>query len=290
MKNCLWEVINNKNSLSKALAEEVAVQIRFGKTKKPNVIWIEATGCSGNTISLMNADYPDLIYLLDNMINLKFSNSLMVCDGERAFESFLKTLKEDFILVVEGAVSTKEDGLFNIIANYKGNKITAYDAIKMAGAKAKSIIAVGTCASFGGVSKAYPNPSEAKSVKEVLQKDVINLPGCPSHPEWIIGTLAYIITNEKIEVDDLGRPLLFYGFTIHDFCERRVYFNNRIFAKNIGEPWCMFKLGCRGPVTKTDCPKRRWNNKVNWPIGDNTPCIGCANAYFPDGMEPFIRL
>ncbi|CCJ34332.1 hydrogenase small subunit [Caloramator australicus] len=289
ISGCVEEIINNKNSLSNILAEEAITQIKKGRVNKPNVVWIEGTGCSGNTISLLNANYPDVIYLLNNMINLKFSNSLMTCDGEKAYEIFLETIKEEFILVVEGAISTRENGLFNVIASYKGKKITALEVVKISGYKAKHVIAVGTCASFGGVSKANPNPSESKSAKEILGRDVINLPGCPCHPDWIIGTLAYLITNDGIELDDEGRPLLFYGFTIHDFCPRRTYFNNRIFAQNVGEPYCMFRLGCRGPVTRTDCPTRRWNSGVNWPIGDNTPCIGCANAYFPDGMEPFIR-
>lgn len=290
ISGCVEEIIKNKNSLSSILAEEAITQIKRGRVNKPNVIWIESTGCSGNTISLLNANFPDVVYLLNNMINLKFSNSLMTCEGEEAFEIFLETIKGEFILVVEGAISTRENGLFNVIASYKGKKITAFEAVKLSGNKAKHVIAVGTCASFGGVSKANPNPSESKSAKEILGRDVINLPGCPSHPDWIIGTLAYLITNGAIELDAEGRPLLFYGFTIHDFCPRRTYFNNRIFAQNVGEPYCMFRLGCRGPVTRTDCPTRKWNSGVNWPIGDNTPCIGCANAYFPDGMEPFIRL
>ncbi|WP_057979317.1 hypothetical protein [Caloramator mitchellensis] len=78
--------------------------------------------------------------------------------------------------------------------------------------------------------------------------------------------------------------------TIHDFCPRRTYFNNRIFANNTGETSCMFRLECRGLVTRTDCPTRKWNSYVNWPIGDNAPCIGCANSHFPDGMEPFVRV
>ena len=88
----------------------------------------------------------------------------------------------------------------------------------------------------------------------------------------------------------MNRPILFYGVTIHDRCPRRSFFDNGIFAKKLGEQTCMFKLGCRGPVTRTDCPTRKWNGNVkNWPIGNNTPCIGCANYAFPDGMEPFVR-
>lgn len=76
--------------------------------------------------------------------------------------------------------------------------------------------------------------------------------------------------------------------TIHDMCPRRSYFEKGIFATKLGEETCMIKLGCKGPKTKTDCPTRQWNGHVNWPIGNNTPCIGCAHSDFPDGMEPFV--
>jgi len=115
------------------------------------------------------------------------------------------------------------------------------------------------------------------------------VPGCPGHPDWITGTIASLIYFGKPELDADNRPKVFYGITIHDRCSRRSFFDNGIFAKALGDVECMFKLGCRGPVTKTDCPTRQWNGYVNWPIKDNTPCIGCAQERFPDGMEPFVR-
>ena len=81
---------------------------------------------------------------------------------------------------------------------------------------------------------------------------------------------------------------MFYSQTIHDRCERRSFFDKGVFAKKLGDGGCMFKLGCRGPVTPIDCPIRKWNGRVNWPVGSNTPCIGCAQFGFPDKMEPFI--
>lgn len=289
MNNSFCPLIEMKDTTSKILCREAMESINHKKTKKINAIWLEVTGCSGNIISLLNAENSGFIYILRNIVNLTFNNSLMGAEGEFAYEQFLNTLDTEFILLVDGAVSTRENGYYNIIANYKGKPVTALEAIKMAGEKARYVVTVGTCSSYGGISAARPNPSGSKSVEAVINKEVIKLPGCPCHPDWVVGTLAHLVTYGKPELDNKGRPILFYGITIHDSCTRRGFFDKRIFAKKFGEEGCMFKLGCRGPVTKTDCPRRKWNGYVNWPIGDNTNCIGCAQERFPDGMEPFVR-
>nr|WP_173680673.1 hydrogenase small subunit [Clostridium tetanomorphum] len=289
MEGNMCPFISKKESTAKIISEEVIKLIEREKIKKINAMWIEVTGCSGNIISFLNGENPGLIYILKNLVNLTYNNSIMSQEGQGAFYQFLDTLNTEFILLVDGAVSTKDNGLYNIIAKYNGKNITALEGIKMAGEKAKHVLCVGTCASYGGISAAKPNPSGSKSVKEVLNREVIRLPGCPCHPDWVVGTLAHLVGYGLPELDSQSRPTMFYGATIHDTCTRRGYFDKKIFAKKLGDKECMFKLGCRGPVTRTDCPIRKWNGYVNWPIGDNTPCIGCAQAYFPDGMEPFIR-
>ncbi len=150
------------------------------------------------------------------------------------------------------------------------------------------VIAVGTCASDGGISAAAPNPAGCVGIQRLLDRRVIRLPGCPCHPDWFLGTLGYILLFGEPALDSSGRPLLFYGTLIHDICPRRPYFEAGRFATRLGEETCMFKLGCRGPVTRTDCPVRQWNGRVNWPVGNSTPCIGCAVFGFPDRMEPFV--
>lgn len=281
------DILESKKNTARVLSE-LAVK-KNNEGKKTNLIWLEATGCSGNIISLLNAYDPDVVYLLTEMVDMRYNNSLMAAQGDFAYKQFLDTLNTEFILAVDGAIATKDNGMYNIIATYNGKKVTALEAVKLAGSKAKYVLAVGTCASYGGISAASPNPAECKSVQEVVDREVIKLPGCPCHPDWVIGTIAQLILFGKPELDQDNRPITFYGNTIHDRCNRRAYFNKGIFAKELGEKGCMFKLGCRGPVTRTDCPIRKWNDSVNWPIGDNTPCIGCANFAFPDGMEPFIK-
>ncbi|QGG49036.1 hydrogenase small subunit [Heliorestis convoluta] len=273
------------------LLEQWKSKAREGEKKK-KLIWLELTGCAGNIISLLNGIDPGLEELLQKQIDLCYNNSLMTAEGDQAMKQLFTTADDEFILAVEGAVTTKDEQ-YNSIGRYQGRLISAMEAIQYLGQRAKSVIAVGTCATYGGISAAHPNPSGSISVIKALQNirsDVISLPGCPSHPDWFLGTLAYLILyGTSPTLDSENRPILFYGLTIHDNCTRRSFFEKRIFARQLGEQTCMIALGCRGPITRTDCPTREWNSYLNWPIGANTPCIGCAHRTFPDGTSPFVQ-
>lgn len=279
---------NARLNTAATLVDTVKSKIRLGELTKRNFIWLELTGCSGNIISLLDGSNPDFKYLISEMTNFISSNSLSVSEGEAAMEQLFSVVGSDFILAVEGAVATKNNGLYNIIGRFKGKPVTALGAVKILGEKAAHVIALGACATHGGVSAARPNPAECVSVQSVLKRKVIKLPGCPCYPDWFMGTLAHILLYGEPELDSKDRPLLFYSTLIHDRCPRRSYFDKGIFAEKLGDKTCMFKLGCRGPVTRIDCPIRHWNQYVNWPIEDDTPCIGCAQFGFPDAMEPFI--
>ncbi|PYZ94811.1 Ni/Fe hydrogenase [Salipaludibacillus keqinensis] len=262
---------------------------REGLIKKRNLVYLELNGCSGNIISLLNGQNPTFEYTLHSLVNLRYSNSLMASEGEQATEKLIDVLDEDFILAVEGAVALKDEGLYNVIGSWNDQPLTGLQAAQMLGERASHILAVGACATHGGVSAAKPNPSESVSLQDVLpDRNMIKLPGCPVHPDWFLGTLAHLLLYGEPETDNLGRPLMFYSTLIHDRCPRRPFFDRGIFAEKLGDKTCLFKLGCRGPVTRTDCPTRQWNGSVNWPIGDDTPCIGCSQFGFPDAMAPFI--
>lgn len=271
------------------LTQQAIKKINEGRAKKLNFLWIEANGCTGDIISFLNAEEPDVLYFMKEMVNLKFSPSLMQAEGEMAYEEFLEILNTDFILGVEGSLTEKDDGFYNKFAYYKGKSISVAEAVRLAGEKAQKIIAIGTCAAFAGISAAKPNPTGCVSLSSFLKKDVINIPGCPANPLWVMGTVASLILYNKVDLDDKGRPLLFFTDTNHVNCDRRSYFDNKIYAEKLGGKECMIKLGCKGPATKAFCPLGRWNSRTNWPVDANTPCIGCSNEKFPDGTEPFIR-
>lgn len=278
----------SKQKTAAGLIGKAREELHKGSIIKKNLVWLELTGCSGNIISLLDGANPDFQYLITQMTNLVYNNSLMAAEGEKAVQHLFDVVNTEFILAVEGAVATKNNGLYNIIGGYRGEPLTALAAIKMLGEKAAHVIAIGACATHGGVSAARPNPAECVGIQKVLQRKVIKLPGCPCHPDWFMGTLAHLLLYGEPKLDKRDRPLLFYSTLIHDRCPRRSFFDQGIFATKLGDSTCMFKLGCRGPVTRTDCPVRQWNKYVNWPIEDDTPCIGCAQFGFPDQMEPFI--
>ncbi|KZE43339.1 Ni/Fe hydrogenase [Brevibacillus parabrevis] len=280
------EDVSNE-AISKRLTTKAIQEIRAGRLTKKNLVWLELTGCSGNIISMMNGTNPDLNYLVTSMVNLRYSNSLMVAEGEKAMQAMQEVLEEDFILAVEGAVAMRDNGMYNVIGSMNGKSITALEAAQKLGAKASHVIAVGACATHGGPSAAKPNLAQCVGLPNVVHRKIIMLPGCPCHPDWFLGTLAHLLLYGEPALDNRNRPLMFYSTLLHDRCPRLEYFHKGIFAKTLGEPTCLFKLGCRGPVTRIDCPTRKWNGYVNWPIGAST-CIGCSQFGFPDAMAPFV--
>ena len=227
------------------------------------------------------------------MVDMSYNTLSMAAEGDLVNEirdRYLEDLSGRYILVVEGTVPTRANGRFAVVGRRNGRPWTALQAVQSLGAGAKYVIAAGTCASFGGPYAASPNPSGSKPVQAVLDRKVINVPGCPINPDWFMGTLTHLLRYGEPELDRLNRPTMFYGETIHNRCQRRHYFDNSIFAEQPGEPWCMYKIGCKGPVTYADCPSRQWSGEhLSWPVKANTPCIGCVSPEFPDGDEPFFK-
>lgn len=257
---------------------------------KPPLIWFEANGCSGDSISTLNSVDPELGQILCSLAEVRYWIALMPDQGQKAQEQLFNTAEAgDFILIVEGAISTAGNGRFAIPFKAGEYLFTSEELLLYLAPKAKYIIAVGTCAAFGGPSAAHPNLSGSKGVWEIIQnRPVVNVSGCPINPDWLTGTLYYLLLFGLPEMDRYQRPILFYGQTIHSICQRRSYFDQDSFAAKLGDPECMYSLGCMGPVTGSDCPYRFWNDHLNWPVKANTPCIGCTKSGFPDKSTPFF--
>ncbi len=153
---------------------------------------------------------------------------------------------------------------------------------------AKAIIAVGSCATFGGIPGANPNPTGAVAVSELTDKPVINISGCPPIPEAMTGTIAYLLSFADIpELDHLGRPKAFFGEAIHDRCYRRPFYEKGMFAKSFDDEgarqgWCLYEVGCKGPVTYNACATLKWNGGVSFPIQSGHGCLGCSEPGFWD--------
>ncbi|VBB05943.1 [nife]-hydrogenase small subunit [Lucifera butyrica] len=270
--------------IRQALAEE--------KLVKPPVITLELGSCTGESISLRNAVNPTFTQVLDDMLDFRYNWLMNSCQGDLAVKTLSETVEQEtgrFWLIVEGAVMTADNGRYNEIFLRNGRAVTGLAALQEFAPKAKYIIAVGDCACFGGPAAAHPNPGGAKGVWDAVSRKVINIPGCPSHPDWMIGTFTHLLFYGLPELDAYNRPKLFFGKTIHELCSRRQQFEDGIFAAFPGDNGCFYKVGCKGPVTHADCPTRQWNHGVNWPVKAGIPCIGCANPRFPDASMPFFN-
>jgi len=280
-------------SLADCLLPIVREALAQGKAVKTPTIWLELGSCTGESISLDNAVNPSLYQLLTELLDMRYNWLLTAAHGDLAIKSLLETVEQEagnYLLVVEGAVMTAANGSFNHIFLRNGEMVTGLTAVTEFAAKAKYVVAVGDCACFGGPAAAHPNPGGAKGVWQVVtNKPVINVPGCPSHPDWMTGIFTHLVLYGMPELDSYNRPKLFFGRTIHDQCQRRQQFEDGIFAQFPGESGCLYKVGCKGPVTHADCPSREWNHYVNWPVKAGSPCIGCTSPHFPDGLMPFYN-
>ncbi len=211
--------------------------------------------------------------------------------AEAARAHTVTTKRGEFIAVVEGSIPTGAGGAYCTI----GGKSALQISQEVCGAAAATI-AIGTCAAFGGIPAANPNPTQAVAVGDAVPgiKNLINLSACPANAENLTALLVhYMTTKGWPELDALRRPLFAYGTLIHENCQRRAHFDNGQYVENWGDEghrlgYCLYKMGCKGPVTAQNCPIVRWN-ETNWPIGCGHPCVGCAEPNFWDANTPFYR-
>ena len=262
------------------------VQALETKSRVP-VIWLEFQDCAGCTESITRSQNPTLTQLVLNDIALDYHETLMVAAGfqaESAKDSAMEKYKGEYVLVVEGSIPLANPGYCTVAGK------APEDVLRNAADGAAAIIAVGNCATFGGLPKAKPNPTDAFAVMDVLtDKTVINLPGCPAIPEVMTNTIAYLLVEGKApELDALNRPMMFYAQTLHDRCLRRGFYDAGLYAKSFNDEgyrkgYCLYKLGCKGPTTYNSCASLKWNQGTSWPVQSGHPCLGCSQPNFWDG-------
>lgn len=266
--------------LSGTVAAKMIAAVEKGA--RPSVIWLHFQECTGCTESLLRTSHPGLAEVLFDLISLDYHETLMAASGHQAEEALEAAIKKNsgkYILVVEGAVPTKENGIYMQIANKTG-----VDMLKHVAKSAGAIVAIGSCASWGGIPSADPNPTGASGINQILpDKVVVTLPGCPANPYILLGTLLqYVALGKLPELDELGRPKFAYGRTIHEHCPRRAHFDSGRFAEEFGDEghrlgYCLYKLGCKGPSTHASCSVLHFCEVVDaWPIGLGHPCFGCT--------------
>jgi len=253
------------------------------------VIWIELSDCAGNTEAMLRSDGPKIDEILLDIISLEFNETIMAASGHQAeaqLEDAMHTFKDKYLLFVEGAVPMGMNGQFGTIG---AEGETMHDHLQRVAKHAAAIVAVGSCATFGGVPAASPNPTGAVGVMDVVKgKPLINIPACPANPANMVGVIIhYILTGQVPELDSLLRPKFAFGYRIHDNCERRAHFDAGEFVEEWGDEgaknnFCLYKVGCKGPMTFNNCSIVRYNEGVNWPVGVGRGCIGCSEPDFWD--------
>lgn len=262
---------------------------------EPAVLWLQGGGCSACTNSVLNSVHPSFKELLAEIIALEYHANILgenLANPLEQLYAVAKAKQGQFLLVVEGAIPTAQNGTYCLAGSRQdGKRVTFQELVEQLGNMAKGVIAIGTCAAYGGLPSAKPNPTKAQGVNSLINPDkVINVPGCPTHPDWVIGTLAHMLLySQPPEVDDFGRPKVFFGGTVHDNCPRRQYFDNSTFAEQFGEAGCLLQLGCKGPLTFADCTTRLWNGGTNFCLNAGAPCLGCTHPNYPDETSPFYR-
>ncbi len=263
-----------------------AIAAALEKARRPSVIWLSFQECTGCTESLTRSHNPTLEGLILGQISLDYHHTLQAAAGSAAERARLQAMKDNhgsYLVVVDGSLPLGNPG-YSTIAG-----VSNVDMLKEAVEGAAAVIAVGSCAAFGGIPMAQPNPTGAVSVAQIVRdKPLVNVPGCPPIPVVIAGVLAHYLTFGALpELDELQRPLAFYGDTIHDRCYRRPFYDQGLFAESFDDEgarkgWCLYKVGCKGPVTHNACATMKWNDGTSFPIESGHGCLGCSEPNFWD--------
>ena len=249
----------------------------------PSVLWLQGAACTGCSESFLNrissTDPKTAADVLIKSINLMYHPNLMALAGEDAVDQAEAAYnKGGYVLAVEGGVPTALGGNTCWAWSVSGREVTFREVVTTLAGRASAILCVGTCASWGGIPAAPPNPTGVKGVRAVTGKNTINIAGCPPHPDWIVWAVVQLLLKNSITLDSYGRPRTLFSRTVHDRCPRE----ERDEAHRFGvDNLCLEELGCRGPHTRGNCPTLLWNNRTNWCVDANALCIGCTDPQFP---------
>ncbi|NNF36709.1 MAG: hydrogenase small subunit [Saprospiraceae bacterium] len=279
--------------LENSMIGQVAAKLE--STPRLPVIWLHFQECTCCSESFIRSDHPIVADIILDKISLDYTETLMAASGHQAEAARYKTMEDyhgKYVLCVEGSVPTGDDGVYCCIAGK-----TAIDHLKEAAEGAAAIIAWGSCACNGCVQSAYPNPTKATPIHKIIKnKPIVKVPGCPPIGEVMAGVIVHYVTFGRLpELDRIGRPKAFYAKRVHDSCYRRPYYDAGLFAEsfddeNAKKGYCLYKLGCRGPMTYNACGSMRWNNGVSFPIQSGHGCIGCSESKFWDNGPFYERM
>jgi hydrogenase small subunit len=281
-----------------------------------HVIWMTSgLGCDGDTVSMTAATRPSLEDLLTRALPgmpgvVLYNPMLAVETGDdfmAAWHDAAAGKLDPFILVLEGSVPNEQingDGHWAALGTdpVSGQPITTNEWIDRLAPRAAIVMAMGTCASYGGIPAMKNNPTGAMGLRDHLGAGwrsrlgtpIVNLPGCPVAPDNITETLLYLVlqiagTTQPIELDDQGRPAWLFERTAHEVCNRAGFADHGDYADRLGDDGrCLVKFGCKGPVVKCNVPARGWINGIGGCPNVGGICMACTMPGFPDKYMPFM--
>ncbi len=277
------------------LPGSAAAQIAKALETKPRLpcIWLHFQECTCCSESFLRSSHPLIGDLLLDQISLDYSETLQAAAGHQAEACLRDTItkyKGQYLMLVEGSIPLADDGVYCCIGGRSAKQI-----VEECAAGAKAVVCWGSCACNGCVQGARPNPTQATPIHKIISGvPIINVPGCPPIAEVMAGTIVHLLAFDRVpQLDGLRRPQAFYSARVHDTCYRRAYYDAGLFVESFDDQnarrgYCLYKMGCRGPVTYNACGVMRWNQGTSYPIQSGHGCIGCSEASFWDN-GPFYR-
>jgi len=280
-----------------------------------HILWIsEGMSCDGDSVSITAATQPSLedvaLGLLPGLPKVHLHNKVLAYEtGEAFLDAFRRAARGDlgpYVLVIEGSIpneSINGDGHWTSFGNdpATGQPITLNEWIDQLAPKAWAVVAIGTCAAYGGIHAMAGNPTGCMGLADYLGWEfrsagglpIVNVPGCPVQPDNFMETLTWLLyqavgKNPMIPLDEQLRPTWLFGKTVHEGCDRAGYYEQADFALDYNAPRCQVKIGCWGPVVNCNVPKRGWMNGIGGCPNVGGICIACTMPGFPDRFMPFM--
>jgi hydrogenase small subunit len=280
-----------------------------------HILWITAgLGCDGDSVSITAATQPSiedvLLGAIPGLPRVHLYNPVLAYEvGDDFMKPFYDAERgelEPYVLVIEGSIpneTIKQEGYWAAVGTDKatGQPITTCEWIDRLTPKATAVIAIGTCATYGGIHAMQGNPTGAMGLADYLGWDwkskaglpIINVPGCPVQPDNFMETVLYLLYQVAgkapvIPLDDQLRPTWLFGMTVHDGCDRAGFYEEGDFADDYNSHKCLVKIGCWGPVVNCNVPKRGWMAGIGGCPNVGGICIACTMPGFPDKFMPFM--
>jgi hydrogenase small subunit len=265
-----------------------------------NLLWLQGGACSGNTMSFLNAEEPSACDLVTDFgINVLWHPSLGMELGENLQKMLRSLIMGELpldIFVFEGTVVNAPNGT-GAWNRFAGRPMREW--VNDLADVASYTVAIGDCATWGGIPATDPNPTQSQGLQFLKRQPggflgsdyrsraglpVINIPGCPAHPDWITQIVVALATGRGAEIglDDFQRPKTFFTTFTQTGCTRNMHFAYKVSATEFGQrKGCLFyDLGCRGPMTHSPCNRILWNRQSS-KTRAGMPCLGCTEPEFP---------